>query len=175
MANVHAVDLALLIFRCAIGAVFIAHGVNHIFGGGKIEGTARWFESLGMKPGIVHAWVASVTEIGAGALLVLGLLTAFGAAGVVGVMLVAWITNHLKNGFFIFRPGEGWEYVMVLTVSGLLLGAVGPGQWSIDHAVGHTLTNLWGWKGLLIAVVAGVGGTALLLLTSWRPETKPSE
>ena len=173
MANVHAVDLALLIFRCAIGAVFIAHGVNHIFGGGKIEGTGRWFESLGMKPGIVHAWVASITEIGAGALLVLGLLTAFGGAGVVGVMLVAWITNHLKNGFFIFRPGEGWEYVMVLTVSGLLLATVGPGGWSIDNAAG--LTNLWGWKGLLIAVVAGVGGTALLLLTSWRPEPKPSE
>ena len=175
MANVHAVDLALLIFRCAIGAVFIAHGVNHIFGGGKIEGTGRWFESLGMKPGIVHAWVASITEIGAGALLVLGLLTAFGGAGVVGVMLVAWITNHLKNGFFIFRPGEGWEYVMVLTVSGLLLAAVGPGGWSIDNAVGHDLTTLWGWKGLVIAVVAGAGGTALLLLTSWRPEAKPAE
>ena len=175
MANVHAVDLALLIFRCAIGGVFIAHGVNHIFGGGKIEGTGRWFESLGMKPGIVHAWVASITEIGAGALLVLGLLTAFGGAGVVGVMLVAWITNHLKNGFFIFRPGEGWEYVMVLTVSGLLLAAVGPGGWSIDNAVGHYLTTLWGWKGLVIAVVAGAGGTALLLLTSWRPEAKPAE
>jgi len=175
MANVHAVDLALLIFRCAIGGVFIAHGVNHIFGGGKIEGTGRWFESLGMKPGIVHAWVASITEIGAGALLVLGLLTAFGGAGVVGVMLVAWITNHLKNGFFIFRPGEGWEYVMVLTVSGLLLAAVGPGGWSIDNAAGHDLTTLWGWKGLVIAVVAGAGGTALLLLTSWRPEAKPAE
>jgi putative oxidoreductase len=145
MANVHAVDLALLIFRCAIGAVFIAHGVNHIFGGGKIEGTGRWFESLGMKPGIVHAWVASITEIGAGALLVLGLLTAFGGAGVVGVMLVAWITNHLKNGFFIFRPGEGWEYVMVLTVSGLLLAAVGPGEWSIDNAAG--LTHRRGGRG----------------------------
>jgi len=173
MANVHAVDLALLVFRCAIGAVFIAHGVNHIFGGGKIAGTGRWFESLGMKPGWLHAWVASITEIGAGALLVLGLLTAFGGAGVVGVMLVAWVTNHLKNGFFIFRPGEGWEYVMVLTVSGFLLATVGPGGWSIDNAAG--LTTLWGWKGLLIAVVAGVGGSALLLLTFWRPDPAPSE
>ena len=78
MANVHAVDLALLVFRVAIGAVFIAHGVNHIIGGGKIAGTGRWFESLGMKPGWFHAWTASITEIGAGLLLVLGLLTAFG-------------------------------------------------------------------------------------------------
>src|SRR6478609_11130896 len=96
------VDAGLLILRCAAAAVCLAHGYNHIFGGGKIEGTGRWFNSLGMKPGILHAWVASLTELGAGALLIFGLLTPLGGAGVVGVMLVAWITNHRKNGFFIF-------------------------------------------------------------------------
>ena len=49
MNNPHAFDLALLLFRFAIGGVFIAHGINHIIGGGKIAGTGRWFESLGMK------------------------------------------------------------------------------------------------------------------------------
>jgi putative oxidoreductase len=170
MANAHAVDLALLVFRVAIGAVFLAHGINHIFGGGKIAGTGRWFESLGMKPGWLHAWTASITEIGAGALLVLGLLTSVGGAGVVGVMVVAWITNHRTNGFFIFRPGEGWEYVMVLTMSGFLLATVGSGGWSLDKAAG--LTSLWGWKGLVIAAVGGLGGSAALLLTFWRPPAK---
>jgi putative oxidoreductase len=173
MANVHAADLALLVFRVAIGAVFIAHGVNHIIGGGKIAGTGRWFESLGMKPGWFHAWTASITEVGAGALLVLGLLTSFGGAGVVGVMVVAWVTNHMKNGFFIFRPGEGWEYVMVLTMSGFMLATVGPGGWSLDHAFG--LTTLLGWKGLLIAVIGGLGGSAALLLTFWRPAKEVTE
>jgi putative oxidoreductase len=169
MNNVHAVDLALLLFRCVVGGVFIAHGVNHIFGGGKIAGTGRWFESLGMKPGWLHAWTASLTEIGAGALLVVGLLTPFGGAGVVGVMLVAWITNHRKNGFFIFRPGEGWEYVMTLTMCGFVLAMLGPGGWSVDHAVGSGLTRWWGWDGLWIALIFGVGGAALLLATAWRP------
>jgi putative oxidoreductase len=175
VGNVDALNLALMIFRWAIGAVFIAHGVNHIFGGGKIAGTGRWFESLGMKPGWLHAWTASLTEIGAGILLLLGLLTALGGAGVVGVMLVAWITNHLKNGFFIFRPGEGWEYVMVLTVSGFALAMLGPGQWSLDHA--FNITRFQGWDGLYIALVAGVGGAAALLLTFWRPAkpAKPAE
>jgi hypothetical protein len=63
------VSLGLLLLRFAVGVVFIAHGYNHIFGGGKIEGTGRWFNSLGMRPGILHAWVASLTELGAGALL----------------------------------------------------------------------------------------------------------
>ena len=165
------VDFALLVLRVSLGAVFLAHGINHIYGGGKIAGTGRWFESLGMKPGILHAWTASVTEIAAGALLVLGLLTPLGAAGVVGVMLVAWITNHLKNGFFIFRPGEGWEYVMTLTLMGVAVGTLGPGRWSIDGHV-SSLQRLWGWPGLAITLIAGAGGCALLLITFWRPVKK---
>src|SRR5438128_4592424 len=124
MNDTASVAFALLILRCGVGAVMLAHGIRHIFGGGKIAGTGRWFESLGMKPGIVHAWLASLTEVGAGAMLVLGLLMPLAGAGVIGTMLVALITNHMKNGFFIFRPGEGYEYVMTLTFAGFALGVV---------------------------------------------------
>ena len=103
--DVDGLTLGLVILRVAVGVIMLAHGINHIFRGGKIQGTAGWFESLGMKPGILHAWLASLTEVGAGAMLVLGLLTPLAAAGVVGTMTVALITNHIKNGFFIFRPG----------------------------------------------------------------------
>ncbi len=144
----------------------LAHGINHVLGGGRIAGTARWFESLGMRPGRLHAWLASGTEIAAGALLVLGLLTPVAAAGVVGVMVVAWITNHLGNGFFIFRPGEGWEYVMTLTVVGLALGALGPGSWSLDDAL--DLRDLAGTEGLALTAGLGLGGAALLLVGFWR-------
>ncbi len=170
MADADAINLALLLLRVALGGVFLAHGINHVFGGGKIEGTGRWFDSLGMRPGIFHAWLASVTEIGAGALLVAGLLTPLAAAGVVGTMVVAWITNHLKNGFFIFRPGEGWEYVMTLTVLGLALAALGPGEWSVDDR-SESLRDLSGWTGFWIAVIAGGGGAAGLLAVFWRPTT----
>src|SRR5690606_10769129 len=74
MSDVDSINLALLAFRCCVGAVMLAHGINHIFGGGKIEGTGRWFESLGMTPGRLHAWLASLTEVVGGAMLVLGLL-----------------------------------------------------------------------------------------------------
>ena len=159
---------ALIVLRVAVGAVFVAHGINHIVGGGKIGGTARWFESLGMKPGKFHAWTASLTEIAAGVSLILGLLVSIGCAGVVGVMVVAWITNHLKNGFFIFRPGEGWEYVMVLTMCGISLGMLGGGRFSLDSALG--IHSLSGWIGLLIVGVGGIGGALLLLATFWRPD-----
>ena len=74
-------------------------------------------------------------------------------------MLVAWITNHRKNGFFIFRPGEGYEYVMTLTVLGVVVGTLGPGQWSIDDKV-HVLNHLWGWPGFAISLGAGALGAA---------------
>ena len=168
MDDIDAINLALLVFRCGIGAVMLAHGINHIVGGGKIEGTAGWFGSMGMKQPLVQAWMASITEVGAGLLLVFGFLTPLAAAGVVGVMAVAWIINHRGNGFFIFRPGEGWEYVMTLLLCGLMLGAIGPGEWSLDNAFDLD-DDLSGWAGLLIAAIGGGGGSLLLLAAFWRP------
>ncbi|MGZ4677948.1 MAG: DoxX family protein [Acidimicrobiia bacterium] len=170
MDNIDGVYAGLFILRVAVGIVMLAHGYNHIWGGGKIEGTARWFESLGMKPGIVHAWTASLTELGAGTMLILGFLQPLAAAGVIGVMLVALITNHLKNGFFIFRPGEGYEYVLTLLLTGFALAGIGAGKWSIDWHIDSTW--LAGWKGILIAAVAGAGGAVALLVTAWRPPAK---
>lgn len=166
MSDLHAVDLALVVLRVALGVVFIAHGYNHVFGGGKIAGTARWFESLGMRPGRLHAWTASLTELGAGALLLLGLLTPWACAGVIGTMLVAWITNHRKNGFFIFRPGEGYEYVMTLTLTAIGLAGLGGGGWSVDNALGWFQPG-GGW-GLAIAGI-GILGAIGLLVVFWRP------
>ena len=163
----HATDLSLLIIRSGLGLVLVAHGYHHVFGGGRIAGTATWFESLGMRPGILHAWLASVTELGAGALLALGLATPLACAGLTGTMVVALVTNHRKNGFFIFRPGEGYEYVLILILMAIGLAGLGAGEWSADNVL-----NWWqpgGWWGLGIAVFAGVGIASGLLVTFWRP------
>ena len=166
-----AASLVLLLFRIVVGVVFLAHGYNHVFGGGKIPGTGRWFESLGMRPGVLHAWTASLTELGAGAMLVVGLLTPFAAAGVIGVMVVAWVTNHWKNGFFIFRPGEGYEYVMTLTFCGVALAGLGGGRYSVDHVL--NVFDPPGWWGVGLAAL-GVLAAFLLLAVFWRPARRPA-
>ena len=165
------VDIALLILRVVVGITMFLHGYNHIWGGGKIKGTAGWFESLGLRPGILHAWLASLTELVCGPLLILGLLTPLGAAGVVGVMLVAFLTNHRPNGFFIFRKGEGYEYVLNLGIAGLALGGLGAGRWSLDRALDIEFDST---VGLAIAAVAGIGGALLLLAVFWRPDRTPA-
>jgi putative oxidoreductase len=168
MSDIDAVNLALLVFRVTVGAVFLAHGYNHIWGGGKLAGTADWFGSMGMQQPRVQALFASATELAAGASLILGLLTPLGGAGVVGTMFVAWMIAHRTNGFFIFRPGQGWEYVMVLLVCGIVLGTLGPGEWSLDDALDLT-DDLVGTTGLLLSAGLGLAGGAALLAAFWRP------
>jgi uncharacterized membrane protein YphA (DoxX/SURF4 family) len=48
-------DIAALLLRATLGGTMIAHGWNHAFGGGRLPGTATWFESIGIRPGPLHA------------------------------------------------------------------------------------------------------------------------
>jgi putative oxidoreductase len=161
------VNFGLALLRVVVGVTMIAHGYNHVWRGGRIEGTARWFESLGMKPGILHAWLASVTEMAAGAALVVGFFTPYAAGAIAGVLIVAWITNHRAAGFFVFRrPVEGWEYLMNLVAACFAIACLGPGEWSIDDAIDFGLSEWWG---LVSALTIGLGGAIALLAVFWRP------
>ncbi|MER6562032.1 DoxX family protein [Streptomyces sp. NPDC001027] len=164
--DITAVNAVLLILRVTVGGTFIAHGYHHWRGGGGVKGTASWFENLGLRHGALQAWASVLTEIGAGVLLVAGLFTPLAAAAVVSVMLVAFVIWHRRNGFFILK--EGWEYVAVLAVTGLTLGTLGAGEWSLDQALGLR-HDLYGWAGLWIALGVGVASTGLLLVGTYRP------
>lgn len=143
-------DLGLLVIRLALGPMLVLHGWNKIFGGGGLAGTARWFESLALRPGWLHARLAAFTEIGAGALLALGLLTGLDTLAFVGLMLVAAATDHRGKGYFVFKGGS--EYVLLVATVAVGVAAAGPGEWSLDHAIGIDLSGTW-W-----AAVTAVGG-----------------
>ena len=171
MSDLDAFNLILFVFRVVVGVTFALHGYNKIKNG--IAGTAGWFGSMGMRAPLVQAWAAATTEIAAGASLALGLLTPLGGAGVVGTMLVAWVIAHRNNGFFIFQPGGGWEYVMVMLVVGIVLGTVGPGEWSLDEAFDIS-DDLSGATGLYLSAGLGLLGGIGLLATCWRPPAAAS-
>jgi putative oxidoreductase len=162
-------DVGLLILRLVLGLTLAAHGFNKFFGGGRIPGTARWFESIGMKPGKFHAAVAATTEVSAGLGLAAGLLTPIPAAGFVSLMLVAAWTVHRPNGFFIVK--EGWEYNLVLAVSAVAVATLGAGRLSLDWLI---FGKNWfdGWPGLLISVVLGLAGAVGQLVIFYRPPAK---
>ena len=169
-----AFDAAILLLRVVLGLTMAAHGYNKFFGGGRIPGTAGWFDSIGMKPGMFHARVAASTEIAAGLGLALGLLTPIPAAGFVALMLVAAWTVHRHNGFFIVK--EGWEYNLILAVAAVAIAGTGAGRYSLDHVLFHCNKSinhfLSGWCGLTIAVVLGLVGGIGQLLIFFRPPAK---
>jgi putative oxidoreductase len=166
MNDVDTVNLVLLVVRLTAGVTLALHGYQKFFMGGRIEGTARWFESLGMKPGRMHAYMAACTEISCGLGFAVGLLTPLAAAGFVGTMTVAAWTH--KGKFFVFK--DGWEYNAVLAVLAILVATTGPGRWSLDHALGID-DDLSGTTGLLISLVGLVGAIALMGVY-WRPPAK---
>ncbi|MDX6234407.1 MAG: putative oxidoreductase [Nocardioidaceae bacterium] len=159
-------DTASLILRLILGVTLMAHGWNHGFGPGGLKGTAGWFESIGLRPAKVHAAVSSYLELTAGAALVVGFLVPFAAAAGIGIMTVAFVTVHRRNGFFIFREGEGYEYVMTVAFALTALAVLGGGQASLDHALDLDLDGIAIGLG---AAAAGVVGAAGMLVTSWRP------
>ena len=53
IVDADAASLGLLVVRVCAGVAMAAHGYQKFFKGGKIAGTASWFDSMGMRPGPV--------------------------------------------------------------------------------------------------------------------------
>jgi len=163
-------SVGLLILRVVVGLTLASHGWNKFFGGGKIAGTGRWFDSMGMRPGKVHALAAASTELGGGVLFALGLLTPLAAAGMVGVMVVAGWTSHRTKGFFIVK--SGWEYNLVLATVAVGVATTSPGQFSLDWALGLT-PAFDPVVGLVVSAGLGLAAGIGLILACYRPPAPP--
>ena len=125
--------LDTLPIRIGAGLTFAAHGSQKLFGwfgGYGLEGTAGWMESIGLAPGILMAGLAGGAEFFAGLLLIVGLLVRPAALVLAVTMLVAIITVHLENGFFMAT--NGYEFALALLVISVTLVIRGAGSFSLD-------------------------------------------
>jgi putative oxidoreductase len=163
-------DFGLLVLRLVVGPVFAFHGFAKIYRGGRLAGTGRWFESMGMRPGHVHARLAALGEIATGVALALGLLTTLAGLGLVGLMTVAVWTVHRGSGLLV--TGNGWEYNLVLATIGVVLATIGAGSWSLDHALGIDLNGAFGF---VMSLGGGLALAAGLLATSYAPPERADE
>lgn len=136
-------DWGLLLLRLGAGGVLAAHGAQKLFGwfgGGGIEGTGQFMESVGYVPGRRNAMTAGLAETGGGILLALGLATPAAGAAAAGAMAGASAV-HAPNGFF--NQEGGFEYAATLGLTAAGLAVTGPGRLSLDHALGHTANRSW--------------------------------
>jgi putative oxidoreductase len=170
MTKVPGVDVARLLLRVALGGTMIAHGIRH---GRTLDGTARWFGSIGFRQPKLQAVTSAVVEVGAGTALLAGAVTPVAASAVVGTMAVAGHTVHRPNGFFVVE--EGYEYVGNLATASVALAALGPGRFSVDRALGLDDRGT-GPRRAALAAGLGLAGAAAQLAAFWRrPATADSE
>ena len=163
-------DIGLLLLRLGIGGVVFAHGAQKVFGlwgGTGIAGFANNLEGLGYQQATTLSWVTGVTELIAGAFIVLGLLTPLAAAAVLAIMINA-VLLKLGNGFFVTGPtgSDAIEYSGVLGLGAACLVLTGPGRIALDNGrAWHRRPASWG----VLALVIGVAAAVLVYVLLRRP------
>ncbi|GLZ41679.1 DoxX family protein [Actinokineospora sp. NBRC 105648] len=124
-------DLGLFVLRVVVGALFVGHGLQKVFGlmqGPGISGFAQQLGALGFEQTTLLSWVTGITELAGGALLVLGLFTPAAAAAVLGVMANAiWVRLDIN----LFAGGVELEIVYAVAAFALLFS--GAGRISLDR------------------------------------------
>ncbi len=124
--------LGLLIIRLVFGLSFMGHGAQKLFGsfgGYGIKGTAQWFESIGVKPGVFMVVISGLIEFVGGLLLALGLFTPVVAILIALTMVVAIVKVHAPNGYL---AAGGYEFNLTIIAVMVGLALIGAGQYSID-------------------------------------------
>ena len=126
-------DLGLLVIRLVVGLAFAAHGAQKLFGwfgGYGPKGTGGWFESIGIKPGVLAATLVGIVEFGGGLLFAAGLWTTVVAIVLALTMLVAILKVHGKNGFWATSNGYELNLILIAVFVGVAL--TGAGSYAVD-------------------------------------------
>jgi putative oxidoreductase len=152
--------LGALLIRGVVGPLFIGHGTQKLFGwfgGSGQDGTAGFFEQLGLRPGNRHAVAAGSAEALGGLLITLGALTPVAATMIQATMVTAIRKVHAAKGPWVTEGG--FEYNAVLIAAMAALTESGPGPLSVDEKL---LPGFKGWHWAALATGAAIGGSYLI-------------
>ncbi|HEV3416706.1 MAG TPA: DoxX family protein [Pirellulales bacterium] len=134
-------DLFLLVVRVYWGSMLVRSGWNKF---ADLEGTAKFFESLGIFWPKANAVLSGATELGCGVLLVVGLAARIAAVPLVFNMLVAFATNSGDRFRGLFASPNDFvtapEFLYLLAC--LLVLLFGAGMISLDGLLGFFLGRL---------------------------------
>ena len=133
----HYAPAMLSILRIVTGLIFLAHGTQKFLGfpAGDMAGSGWALDNLGAIAGII--------ELGAGALLVLGLFTRPAAFIASGTMAVAyWYIHAPQSAFPIVNMGEA---AILYCFIFLTLFVVGAGEFSIDKIIAGKASAIEGY------------------------------
>ncbi|RSM88564.1 DoxX family protein [Kibdelosporangium aridum] len=156
-------NLALLLLRLLLAGLLVGHSMQKLrgwFGGLGPRGHGQIFEEWGFVPGVRMAVLAGTMELLGAASIAAGFLTPGGSAVVIGTMAVAAAAT-VHNGFWANKGG--CEVPFVYGALAAVIGFSGPGEWSLDHALGLSWNFWWGLAALVVGLVAAVPPIVLRL------------
>lgn len=161
-------DLGLLLLRVAVGALFIGHGLQNLFGwwgGSGVGGFRDYLADLGFRYADILAYVAAGGQVAAGVLLVVGLFTPVAAAGALAYLVtgmlaeVAEAHDNARLSAFL-TDGHQYEVILLCAVAAMIL--IGPGRYGLDAGRGWARRP---FIGSFAALVLGIGaGVAIWVL-----------
>lgn len=130
VSGVSNADLAALILRVAMGALFVIHAGLKIFVFTP-AGTAAFFDSLGFPGQLAYLVIAA--ELFGGIALILGFRTSLVSLALVPILLGSIYAPHGAAGFIFSNPGGGWEFPAFWAVTLIVQALLGDGAYAIGR------------------------------------------
>ncbi|MEV1294679.1 DoxX family protein [Pseudonocardia sp. NPDC049635] len=166
-------DIGLLVLRVVVGGIFAAHGAQKVFGllgGLGPAGTADALAEAGFSAFAQPlAWALGVGQLVLGALLVIGLLTPFAAAGLLATKIVAIVLSLGPDGpvvpLFAADGPNSLELHLLLGGGVAALLFAGAGRIALDAGRTYQRRPL-PWS--VLSLVIGVGVALLVLFVLRR-------
>jgi len=116
-------DIAVLLMRLLVGAVFITSGLSH-----ARDPVARG-KSIGASPGFTR--FLGIAEIAGGLGVALGILAQIAALGLILIMLgaIQKKVTEWHTGIWGKHGTDGWHYELMFVVMCLVIATTGGGRY----------------------------------------------
>lgn len=128
-------DLAVLVLRLAVGAIFVVQGYRKTFAQAGAKGSGAALRDViaaeGLPAPALLARVVALVELVGGVLILLGLATRITAVPLAVTLAVAIARFKWKDGF-----QGGWDWPLSVLAATLALFLLGAGTVSADHLLG---------------------------------------
>lgn len=122
--NPNSLNLALLVVRMVVGAIFVAHGGQKMWG---------WWGGPGLDNVVAQmgpiGYLVAIGEFFGGLGLIVGFLSRFSAGSLIVIMLGAIAMVHGQNGFFMADKGFEYNLALIGLLAPILI--TGPGAYTI--------------------------------------------
>ena len=127
-------DLAAFLLRISLGVMYLAHSILLKLLTFGLEGTARFFDGVGLPGWLAYATFAA--EAVGGLMLVLGVQVRWVVIGLAPALLGAIIWVHAGNGWVFTAPNGGWEYPAFLLMASVVQFLLGDGAYALAPSAG---------------------------------------